>query len=197
MIFLADTDDDSIKKIELKSGKTETVQCHEPLSTPWDLCLGCSPQNKGGAFDTLFVAMAGKHQVDSIVAVALPQVHKSTAALLRNAFLLGPDMGTRPARFSLVDGRVKVGRRLLRARRERTRGEQEQQLPAEGGIRAALRDLLLGHQARHIRRRQRELLRAPYQLRGEGRRQERVRRRQVPNSIEKFLSLSSLLDEYG
>lgn len=63
LIFVADTDDDSIKKIDVKSGKTETVKCRESLSSPWDVCLGCSPQNKGGLFDTLFVAMAGKHQV--------------------------------------------------------------------------------------------------------------------------------------
>ena len=60
---MADTDGDCIKKIEVKSGKTETVKCCETLSTPWDVCLGCSPKNKGGTFDTLFVAMAGKHQV--------------------------------------------------------------------------------------------------------------------------------------
>lgn len=63
LAFVADTDDDSIKKIEVKSGKTESVKCHESLSSPWDVCLGCSPQNKGGPYDTLFVAMAGKHQI--------------------------------------------------------------------------------------------------------------------------------------
>ena len=63
VLYVADADDDSIKKIEVRTGKIETVRCLESLSTPWDVCLGCSPQNKGGSFDTLFVAMAGKHQV--------------------------------------------------------------------------------------------------------------------------------------
>ena len=63
VLYVADTDDDCIKKIEVRTGKTETVMRLEPLSSPWDVCLGCSSQNKGGSFDTLFVAMAGKHQV--------------------------------------------------------------------------------------------------------------------------------------
>jgi sugar lactone lactonase YvrE len=75
-LYVADTENHAIRAIDLSTGKVTTVcgtgqqgtdkeggrpGLQQPLATPWDLCVGASPQSE--ALDTLFIAVAGTHQI--------------------------------------------------------------------------------------------------------------------------------------
>lgn len=78
-IIVADTENHALRQIDLTSGKVTTLAGNghqgkdliggksgreQLLASPWDLCLGSSPKAlETGELDTVFVAMAGTHQI--------------------------------------------------------------------------------------------------------------------------------------
>ncbi|TRY61730.1 hypothetical protein TCAL_04398 [Tigriopus californicus] len=79
LIIVADTENHSLRQIDLASKTVTTLAGNgqqgrdlsggkngpgQLLASPWDLCLGSSPKAlETGELDTLFVAMAGTHQI--------------------------------------------------------------------------------------------------------------------------------------
>eukprot|EP00095_Tigriopus_kingsejongensis_P000323 snap_masked-scaffold292_size219010-processed-gene-1.16 protein:Tk00323 transcript:snap_masked-scaffold292_size219010-processed-gene-1.16-mRNA-1 annotation:"nhl repeat-containing protein 2" len=77
-IIVADTENHALRQIDLELGLVSTL-CgtgfqgtdkiggnqgrEQPLASPWDLCLGSSPKAEDGTLDTVFIAMAGTHQI--------------------------------------------------------------------------------------------------------------------------------------
>ncbi len=80
-LVVADTENHAIRLVDLIAGDVKTLygtgkagkdlegggnDHKQELSSPWDVCLGHSPQRckeETGEFDTVFVAMAGCHQI--------------------------------------------------------------------------------------------------------------------------------------
>jgi hypothetical protein len=81
-LFVCDTGNHAIRLVDFGSGLVTTVAGNgtrgndleggnsgpsQPLSSPWDVCLGYSPEAlksiSGQPFDALYIAMAGSHQV--------------------------------------------------------------------------------------------------------------------------------------
>ncbi len=73
VLFVADTENHAVRMADLQTRSLRTVQRGEDMNSPWDLCLGRSPGTMTGnprveeeEADTLYVAMAGSHQIWAI-----------------------------------------------------------------------------------------------------------------------------------
>jgi hypothetical protein len=81
-LFVCDTGNHALRLVDLESGIVTTlagngtrgndleggrIGSEQPLSSPWDICLGYSPESVKSpaekSFNVVFVAMAGSHQV--------------------------------------------------------------------------------------------------------------------------------------
>ncbi|XP_014662525.1 PREDICTED: NHL repeat-containing protein 2-like [Priapulus caudatus] len=75
-LYVADTENHAVRHIDLRAGAVTTVAGtgqmghdreggkqgrEQPISSPWDVCLGCSPG--ADARNVLFIAAAGTHQI--------------------------------------------------------------------------------------------------------------------------------------
>lgn len=80
IIFVADTENHAVRKVDLKTYTVSTVAGtgemgndkiggndgpKQSISSPWDVCLGCSIGSD--VEDTLYIAMAGTHQIWAVL----------------------------------------------------------------------------------------------------------------------------------